>query len=301
MKRKIGSFLVAVVVAWQLDACGHVPNPATRVASGDIVATNLNARFYDTRMSCPGATAAYYCTGVLIRVAGASEHYHAWNPNPDAGISSVSFSYLRDDVGSRTLYGDASRPNGFVFGPAEVFGTGNIFPLTIRCAFPYDGVTGLARAPEGCQGSMKDPDPSRPPEDGTCLGLGITTVEAWLEHFRSVTGIPARYSHQCAFRGDRAAFELALRSRVDWEQEFELMQHMEVMVSVWPQDIPQQLPIEAIFYTVGGEDGLENARFIQADLANTSGKVVPIVRFSTEMTLPPFSYDAADQAWGLRH
>lgn len=292
MRRKARSYVGAVMFAWLLVACGHAPTHAAGIASGDTVAAALNARFYDTRMSCPGGTAAYYCTGVLIRVAAASEHYHAWNPNPNAGINSVSFSYLREDVGSRILYGDASRPNGFIFGPAETFGIGHVYPLTVHCVFPYDGITGPNRGVDGCQASQ----PSYPPENGPCFTQGITTVGAWLQHFRSVSSFPARYSHQCSFGGDQVPFELALRSRVDWEQETVVMQHMEVMMSTWPQDIPEQLPLDAVFYTAGETDGLEAARFIQADLAQTSGLIVPIVRFAVDPALPPFSYFPEDQS-----
>jgi hypothetical protein len=201
MKREARSFTGAMMFAWLLVACEHAPTHATGMASGDTVAVDLNARFYDTRMSCTGGTAAYYCTGVLIRVAAASENYHAWNSNPNAGINSVSFSFLRDN--------------------------------------------------------------------GPCL---------------------------CSFGGDQVPFELALRARVDWEQEIAAMQHMEVMLSTWPQDIPEQLPLEAVFYTVGKAEGLNAARFIQTDLAQTSGRVVPIVRFAEDPALLPFSYFPEDQA-----
>ena len=290
MTGKVRSTLVALFLTCALAACAPAQLRTPR-AGGDTVAAALNARFDDTRMSCAGGTPAYDCTGVFIRATGASPSYHAWNPNPDAGISGISFSYLRRDVGSRVLYGDQVRPQGLIFGPGDTFGSGGVLPLTVLCAFPYDAVTGPNRAPDGCQAFR----PDFPPENGPCLAQGIVTVDAWLAHFHSVTSFQGRYRHQCAFGGDQFSFELALRSRVNWEDEFEVMQHMELMLSSWPQDVPDQLPLEAIFYTAGGPDALANARFIQADLARASGRFVPVVRFTTDVSQEPFSFHPEDQ------
>ena len=266
---------------------------------GDETASRLNARFDATAASCDAASTkpAYDCNGVLIRATDAvptedDPDRHAWEPTTGAGTAeALSFSYLRKDVGSRILYGEHARPHGLIIREADANGSPGMFPVTVLCSFPHDAVTG-GRGSLGCAASSAYPVESRP-----CKEQGIDTVEAWRKHFAEVTTFPEQFYHQCGFDADQAGFALSIASRVP-DGMIEAMQHMELMVKTWPAEKPQEVPLEAIFYTAGEYEGngLAGARLIQRDYNLVTGKVVPIVRFTTDPSLPPFSYRVDDQA-----
>lgn len=289
--------LLSLCFVLECAACQN--HSARRPSVGDETAIRLNARFDTTVASCDGTSIkpAYYCSGVLIRATDAvptedEPDRHAWEPTTGAGTAqALSFSYLRKDVGSRILYGEQARPHGLIIREADANGSPGMFPITVFCSFPHDAVTG-ARGLRGCAANSAYPVESRP-----CKEQGIDTVEAWRKHFAEVTTFPGQFRHQCGFDADQAGFALSIASRVP-DGMIEIMQHMELMVETWPAEKPQEVPLEAIFYTAGKfeTDGLAGARLIQRDYNLVTGKVVPIVRFTTEQGMPPFSYRVDDQA-----
>lgn len=287
--------LLSLCFALDCAACQtHIALPQ---AAGEDTASRLNARYDKTDMACEGGRAAYYCNGVLIRATDAvptedEPDRHAWEPTPGTGTpDALSFSYLREDVGSRILYGDAARPHGLILKQADVNGTPGTFPVTLLCSFPHDAITG-ARGSSGCGASSRYPVESVP-----CKEQGIDTVDAWRKHFAEVTSFPDQFNHQCGFGVDQRSFALSIASRVPGGM-VEVMQHMELMVGIWPLDKPQDVPLEAFFYTAGPyeEKGLEGAQVIQRDYNLVTGKVIPIVRFTTDESIEPFSYRVDDQA-----
>lgn len=285
-------------------ACAGRPSkPPPTYPAGEAIAVALNARYDDVRPACDdGQHAAYFCSGVLIRTASLHASYHFWNPRPDDDYFGVSFSYFRRDVGSRELFGEAA---GFIATPANRWHESGGYVWQMKCAFPYDAITGIGRGPYGCAASSDYPVESRP-----CLEQGIVTTEAFARHYLSVAPEPEnppdafrrRALHQCSFGADAFSFELSILARQGGRLEIPSRRYMELMIAEWPQDIPARLPIEAIFYNAQrGADGVDEARAGQRDFASATGRVLPVVRLDDNDAVPPFSYHDEDQAPELRH
>ena len=82
--------------------------------------------------------------------------------------------------------------------------------------------------------------------------------------------------------------------------EIESRRYMELMIAEWPQDIPDRLLLEALFYdpsTPG--NALEQARCEQVDFRVATGRTLPIVRLELDPVQLPFSYREEDQDQGV--
>lgn len=246
------------------------------------VESKLNARYADVSPSCPGGTAAYNCNGVLIRITDAVPEFHAWDPS-DNSISrnGVSFSYLRADALMTRLAWHKTQ--GFI---VKELAAPAAHPLTLRCSFPYDGST-TAR-PDSC-----DANPSNPIGSQPCFEQGITTVDAWIAFFDTLS----TKNYGCSFTENREQFDLSVRARSALAPAY-LTTHNEVILSVWPRGIPEQLPLEAIFYlaTQTRADGLAGARYIQHDYFCETGRFLPLLNLDLSTTAKQiFTYTPQDQ------
>lgn len=235
---------------------------------GYTTAAALNARYADTSTTCRGEYAGYFCNGVLFRSTQATTAYHAWNPSPGSVTNNgVSFSYTRADVTFTVLV--YNRPFGFIF--RELLAPAG-HPQTLRCAYPYDAATG----------GSTDPCTFR----GECEALGITSVELWQQHYSATPG------RGCAFSATPAQFQLSIDVRrvvPDIADSWN-----EIMMAAWPQNIPLQLPLEALFYSQAS--GLGPAQFIQRDFYNQTGHFLPIVLMDLAATDGQvFNYAPLDQ------
>ncbi|RON82196.1 hypothetical protein [Pseudomonas fluorescens] len=231
------------------------------------VAARMNARYQDVAASCANEKPAYYCNGVLIRGADASAGFHAWNPSPNSITrNGVSFSYVREDVGTLKLAGN----QGYTFKESYA-PTGH--PATLRCSYPANAST--SAIPDSCRAS--------------CESQNITTVETWrAKHAANPSG-------SCAFSSTPAAFQLSIAvrtvmtaaARQNWN---------EIIIAAWPQNIPEQIPLESLFYLSGDNAALNNAKFIQRDYFQQTARYLPIVRMNLGATdHRPFIYETADQ------
>ncbi|MDY7561181.1 hypothetical protein QN382_20740 [Pseudomonas sp. 10B1] len=221
------------------------------------VASRLNARYADTSPECPDGRASFYCNGVLFRSTEATTAFHAWDPSPSSNSSNgVSFSYGRVDVGFTNLV--YNRPFGFMF---KEFSTPSAYSPILRCAYPYDaGTTG---SPDACTFR------------GVCDALGVTTLAAWQAQYSTTP------NQSCAFTATAPQFQLSIEVRTllpSLQQSWN-----EIMIAAWPQDIPSQLPLEALFYQ-SGTTGLEPAQFIQRDYFQQTRRFLPIVTMTLTAT-----------------
>ncbi|TWC22727.1 hypothetical protein FBY06_10549 [Pseudomonas sp. SJZ085] len=260
---------------------------ATWTSEGDRVAKELNVLFASTNTSCLNNRAAFYCSGILMRTAGYSTAYHVWNPSFSAiNLGGVSFSYLRAGLGMNHLPGN--RVQGLILEPARSFANGS-YPLQVLCAYPYDGES-VRRASNGCGVGYEFPQDS-----GPCITQNITTLDAWRAHFQQYPSAPDRYRHQCSFGVDQAGFALSLAAREHPDAEHPDWQHNEVVIKTWPQDTPN-LPIKAFFHFGTNEQGVEEAKNMQRDFFNTTGRRVPVVRLTLDGPAGDnFSYIMEDQ------
>ena len=253
-------------------------------SQGLLVAERLNARFADTRSACDGQRASYNCNGILIRITDASPDFHAWNPSPGSiQREGVPFSYIRADI--RLVRLAWGKGQGLIMKELDA---PSPYRLNVRCAFPYDGATFYRSA--SCNEHSGAPLVSKP-----CDQLGITTAAAWRDYFYNLA---SRFTG-CSFRADQAQFDLSIRARNLLNGSDQDGQHNELIISSWPQNIPEQLPLEAFFYlhSTARTTGLAGAQLMQRDYANSTGGFMPIVRLNLQATDGKlFSYAAQDQA-----
>ncbi|KAB0497242.1 hypothetical protein F7R14_28305 [Pseudomonas lini] len=260
------------------------------ISDGERAAIELNQQYATTSNVCPGNKAAFYCSGVLIRTVDDSTAFRAWNPSPSAiNLGGVSFSYMKIGIGMNRLQG--SRTQGLILEPGQSFTANGGYPLQVLCAFPYDGES-LRRGSSGCGVSSDFPQNS-----GSCAAQNITTLAAWRTHFNQYKTAPDRYRHQCGFGVDQAGFALSLTARENPDAETQAWQQNEIVIKLWPQNT-SNLPIKAFFYflTANRAVGVEGAKNIQRDFFKTTGRRIPVVRITPNVTSGNiFSYFAADQ------
>jgi len=268
-----------------------VATTSAATGAGEALAERLNARYEDVRSTCTDGNAAYFCSGVIYRGVIWASPYYFWNNKVDPNYTGVSFSYLRKDVGIRRSFQD----QGYVFGPADDWARAGAPVLEMYCSFAFDGYTGAQRGIHGCGAhrGLKD--------SGPCGEQGIETVEAFAAHYLSGgSNYVARQTHQCAFGVDARAFQLSIHARKGGLlEEDEWQRYTEQVIGTWPQDIPQKLPIEALYVFVEGRAptsaSLRQARAMQADFFVQAGRLLPILRMTTSLSDPPFSFHAEDQ------
>ncbi|VVE52342.1 hypothetical protein PHO31112_04777 [Pandoraea horticolens] len=241
---------------------------------GNQVAARINARYFNTT-PCPGDMAAYMCNGVVARVTGYGTNFHSWNPSPAAiAHNGVSAFYLRSDLRTDVVWLGGV---GFVMREFEAPAQ---HPFVMRCMYPTDAYTGERVDKCGIWGNYSKSAP--------CAQLGITDLQGWTANY-AITG----YERQCSLGVDKAAFELSMQARSTLPNPIrnEVEKWNEAILAIWPQDIPSQLPLEAIFY-IGSQ--LAGAQFIQNDYMQQTHRFLPILKID-ETASTPFSYTPSDQ------
>ncbi|MHC8340332.1 hypothetical protein [Pseudomonas sp. HLT2-19-2] len=265
---------------------------------GQLVAERLNGRYNNVSNNCTGKP-AYYCSGVLVRTTGAKPAYHAWDPSPTAITKKgVPFSYLRKDLGITILaWGDL---HGFIFkdfATAERLATSAI---SLLCSFPSDAASWRRAGIGGC-----GPHNTYPTNSRSCPEEGAVSIAAWKTHYRAVPGsgyFSARNEHQCGFTSSVEQFSLSLQARGNFEIPAARSHHNEVILSLWPQSIPKQLPLYAFFYlqNQGGGAGVAGAKYMQQDYFNITGDLLPVIRVDLAPGVSEvFSYHGNDQVVAL--
>lgn len=258
------------------------------------VADRLNARFVDRSRQCADGRAPVYCNGVLARATHYSTAFHAWNPNPNSNPKdAVSFSYMRADVKTVKLFS----PQGLLFDRLGYTSGPGLVAIEPLCIYMADANT-WSRSTQGCGPGTDFPTDSKP-----CASMGIDTVAALGAHFRKVPAAPAwqRLHHQCSLAIQPASFMLAIDGRTQFivGTESEYYGYNEIMLRAWAQNIPDSLPLDAIFYTsAGGPAALTQAKQIQQDLFRSSASLIkPVVRIDLSATGQAFSYRREDQGY----
>lgn len=264
---------------------------------GAATASALAARYANTRINCGSPSMpAFLCSGIVLRGTIHSAEYHAWNPSHIAvEKGALSFSYLRMDSPFRHF--ESSYDHGFIFYPALEAPPGKR-KIEILCVFPIDGAT-FDRDNPGCGAHRNYPQQSR-----RCQSQGITSAEQWLAHTARPGVIQSYY--QCSFdvreqMNDAAAdsFYQAIRA-IQLHRDVSFYSINELMLATWPQDIPQELPIQA-FYYVG--KGLASAQHDQNDFHEETGLWRPIIRIGLPISpshRASFTFDPMDQTYDER-
>ncbi|MFK0313979.1 hypothetical protein ACIQUF_22460 [Pseudomonas sp. NPDC090233] len=273
------------------------------------VAERLNARFQNRDGQCADGRAPVYCSGVLARATEPNPPYHVWNPKPDTksgvapkpsatpkpdAVGAVSFSYLRADIHTPNLF----TPQGLLFGSLGYPSDSGIEAITPTCIYMADSNT-WQRPDLGCGPN----NGYYPVDSGPCASMGINDLTALTEHYLKEPADPTwkRINHQCSLAIEPTSFMLSIQGRATLIKGNESSYHgyNEIMLKSWPQDIPDRLPLDAIFYAAaGGAAALGQAKLIQQDLFKHSADLVkPIVRVELGAVAPGFTYRREDQSY----
>ncbi|WP_312213374.1 Ig-like domain-containing protein [Pseudescherichia sp.] len=258
---------------------------------GKQVELSLSTQYKNSTAACKqNNSPAFNCSGVELRGTDHSSSYFAWNPSPSSVTSGgVSFSYLRADSKYNKLA--YSYYNGFFVYPNDNKPDGKI-DLDVLCSFPIDAATN-SRDDAGC-GMYNGQSESK-----QCQLQGITDADGWYNHYVKYN---SSHGSQCGFgltkdyTGVTDAFYQTILSMGKISDESFQTQN-ELRIATWQQDIPEQLPIQAFFYT--NASGLADAQADQRDFyEQTNGMFVPII----QLTLPAaktadatFTYDPSAQ------
>jgi len=251
---------------------------------GQQIANELNARYKDTRMSCPDNKPAYYCNGVIIR-STENGNYDPWNPSPAAvSLGGVSFSYMRNDANVTSLY----HQSGFTFLPQEqAIAQGKT--IDYLCIYAYDA--GTLVGVRGAQGCGLKPRSAANLDASTCAGVGVRTVAQWYAYTKTLLN----RDYQCSLStADAAQFAVSFQVRANRPPNMEALWN-EMMARTWGQDIPRSLPLESFFYVT--TTGKNEAKTYQTKYKTRTGNWLPVIKLDlTKLNGTPFSYSATDQA-----
>ena len=149
----------------------------------------------------------------------------------------------------------------------------------MRCIYASNATTNSRQDKCGKYGNV---DQSRP-----CAEQGIDNLQKWQANYQQMGAVK-----QCSLGVDKAAFALSMQAtnsvlstnRSSWN---------EAILAIWSQNIPIQLPLEAIFYTEGGVAG---AQYVQRDYFQQTYRFLPILKLKMGLgQASPFSYFFSDQ------
>ena len=254
----------------------------------------LNDRYANTTMQCPGGKAAYHCSGIMEHVRITSLDL----TDDEKARNTVAFSFLRKDIATDQVWNSGASGiivNHFL---SDTPGNDNTYPLVARCIFPYDGVT--HGRPDGCGTMQPEPVENPPGSSSPCKEQGISTAAAWAGLF----------NHQLSWKNANCSFDVDTRHFQVAMEAHELMEGSdqggtpyrkmwnEVVMAAWPQEASVSLPIEAMFYMPKRFSSAVLVQALQCDYFKKTGRVIPIVRMNLDPDQgePVFSADLHDQA-----
>ncbi|MHC6227509.1 hypothetical protein ACYU03_22520 [Pseudomonas sp. X10] len=249
----------------------------TTLSTGERTAEALQRRYDSSVQSCGKDSPAYDCSGIILRSTGFTEGWHAWDPS-DSSIESggVSFTYLRQDA---TFTDYVIGHSGLVFHASGEVPDGKK-SIDVLCSYPVNADTNW-RTQNGCGGRRGEEEIGRP-----CGEQGVIKASQWMTHFIEVARRQAR--NQCGFslgpdKVTRAEaiynFSQSMEARLLFKQQGLI--NNELRLALWPRGIPDQLPLQAIFYGWAGaaSKALEDAMNIQRDFYVQSGGIkLPVIR-----------------------
>jgi hypothetical protein len=223
-------FFILNLFLWGLYGCAPVSRPSVDAvtvpqAQGEALVRRLNDRYDDTAGICADGRPAYYCNGVLVQGVRHSATEHFWNADAvGQRNNTMSFSYIRRDEATTNLY----LPYGYIIRELRVPADQ---PMVVRCFYPTNGSTN-DMVNDGCGGSSLG-------YDGPCAAQGVTTAQGWVDHYTAHGA-----TRSCSFAASAQAF----KTGVDAKVLYRWSQFNEAVLAVWPQNIPERLPIEAFFW-----------------------------------------------------
>lgn len=262
--------------------------------SGQALITDLNAKYQSNVAQCSNGTPAYYCSGVLLRGVDYSTFFKFWDYGSQATkLGSVAFTYIRADVGSRSL--NSGRSSGFILkDQTSALAAGKA--LTLRCIFPFPTESLDVRADHGCGFAPKAAQANADLANCAKLWGSPVTAAAWLKNFQEHSSLP---KNQCSLSTVVAAqFKASLEAHTLMGAVW-TAKPTEVLVQTWDESKPERLPVEAVFYDALKPTKLVDAQKFQREYYLATSIYVPVVRLDlTASDKNVFSISDSDQIYG---
>lgn len=254
-----------------MTAEGNNLSPEAKNQLGQSVVLRLRERFRDTRSACPpDDKPGYYCNGVFVRALNTAWNSPTfWNPVPkDIDRNGVSFIYMREDAKIEQVPGEA----GIIM---REFDAHTQEKLVVGCAFPINAQTDIRE--DSCYFSNRQM---------SCQKRRVWNVESWFAYYEQALDFV------CYFEPTTKWFQMSIDVRREHAHELRGYWN-EVIIRPWESDVPERLPLEAIWF-VGDDEGLMRARTMQDNFIKATGLFIPIVRI--EIGTPDvFHYEPRDQ------
>lgn len=252
------------------------------IAFGNIV-EELRQRFNYVTDECVDTQnnthPAFKCSGLLMRGIELKEGMKfAWSLKPsNKKQNSFSFTYIRRDHTFTNIMMDYDA--GFILYP-HLKTPPHKLPAKVLCSFPANAWTD-GRDDHGCGRFHSDETGSSEP----CHTQNITTASQWMGHYNSIN--MTEY-WMCGFKMTKETgtkdFTVALQANAILQNE-KKAGWTEDRVEAWNEDDAKSIPIQAFFYTIGRQNGSENAvKYRDEFYAQSGGETVPIVgiKFPTD-------------------
>ncbi|RMQ49509.1 hypothetical protein ALQ04_03460 [Pseudomonas cichorii] len=259
--------------------------------SGPQTVQLLNNRYQSTATTCGSDKPAWQCNGVLVQPATREAGQKFWQHDTDAvALGAEELVYLRRDLGIRQL----EQPNGVIF--SDLFtAVGNGKTLEVLCAYPFASGLNSARGNYGCALPASPASPSATSDASSCKALGITGVSAWLTHFEQQGNQPEQ---QCSLSSlEPLQFKASLEAHELLGSEWSARAN-QLQLRNWDPTLPQEVPVQALFYDTHQNGSLSEAQKDQRDYFNATGEWLPTVRMDLQDSSGKvFGFNLADQLY----
>lgn len=250
------------------------------------VVDELLLRYNKTVKACYDENAnvrpAYECAGIIIRGVNQEQKLpRAWSMKPlNKEKQSFSVAFLRKDQPFSKF--PTNYDSGFIIYP-PMKTPEKKSKIELFCAFPLDALTD-ERTDHGCGISDKDKEGKSKP----CDKQGIDSLEKWIKFFNEIksSGDKEIDSKLCSFDlTDVSSAVGNFNSCLEASEYLRRLNHSEyafqnneMKARSWEEEAVEKLPLEAFFYVLGSENGLEYAKKYQNDHSGQSnGERLPIV------------------------
>lgn len=291
MKKIKGLIFISVLAS----SLSFYATNAVSLTKGEDTANDIQSNYNKIVTNCGSSSQpAFLCSGVLIRATVPNTDYNSWDPSPASVTSGgVSFSYLRKDTKTYTLFDGVENGNGLIFFPHKYVPIDKTADIEVLCSFPVNASTNV-RPDKGCGGSS--------PRTKACQSIGILNASQWQTNYQV-------YNSICGFdvsKGSIYDISDAFYQTISAMNLINYNRHNELRLATWntkAANYPNNLPIEAFFYTAKGvpraaiPKGLTGAQHDQETFYKKTGTWIPIIKLTlaTNTSDAKFEYQAQDQ------
>lgn len=223
----------------------------------------------------------YMCFGFLIHALGEESNFFPKFWLSDKPKSSLSVSFLHENSQITKLFNN--RDSGIIFFPPSKTPQ-HCYISKVFCAFPINAFSVARTQNNGCTNSRSTKYPEAFEKSGFCRDRGVTNEAEWKNNYSNEDDILMdilRIGYNvcaCRMNGEpHAAEDFKLVLKLFMKYFMQKGMYNELLISPLSQTTIKRAPIQAIFYIIGSENGLNNARIFRKAFLKETKRKVPIV------------------------